>query len=325
MIIGLCYDLLDTYHIESPATYKDFSLLSEVEHVEKGLKKLGHKVILINGLELFIKNISYYKKECDLIFNMIEGYKSRNREGLLPALCEAFAIPYTGTDSFGMSLSLNKYHMNQVLKSLGIKVPNSYVVNYPIIDYQFAKKHQLGFPCVIKPNHEGSSMGIEFAYSQEDLINKVYNISKTYKQQIIVEEYVKGSELSIGVLGSSQNAYVYSCLQMVNSDDSDIDFFDYASKHDTEHKLIYPRIEKRMLDKICCDSLIIHRMMQFNDVSRIDWKVNKDTAYLIETTPLPDFNVGSDFDQASEMVGEKFDDVLQRIIMSALEKKVGEK
>lgn len=86
MVIGLCYDLQNTYSISSSVIYKDFSFLSEVEFVESSLNKLGHKVILINGIEKFVKNIFKYKKDCDIIFNMIEGYKSRNREGLVPAL-----------------------------------------------------------------------------------------------------------------------------------------------------------------------------------------------------------------------------------------------
>ena len=88
MKVGLCYDLQDTYQITGEAIYKDFSFLSEVEYVERCLKKAGHKVIMINGLEKFIRNIRHYKRDCDIIFNMMEGYGSRNREGLVPALCE---------------------------------------------------------------------------------------------------------------------------------------------------------------------------------------------------------------------------------------------
>lgn len=318
MVIGLCYDLEDTYDIDGNASYKDFSLLSEVEYVQKCLRKLGHNVILINGLDMFVNNIFDYKQKCDIIFNMIEGYKSRNREGLIPALCEAFKIPYTGTDSFGLSLSLNKYHMKQIIKSFSINTPDAFLIDYPIINIEFLKNYSFNFPCVIKPNHEGSSMGIYLINSIDELIDKACYLSDLYQEQLIVEEYIKGAELSIGILGSSNDAQVYSCLQFIYNDDKDIDIFDYESKYKIEHQSIYPRINDVILKQICEQSLFIHRIMHFQDVSRIDWKVDNNNAYLIETTPLPSFEIDSDFDIGSQMIGESFETVLDKILLSAL-------
>lgn len=318
MIIGLCYDLEDTYDIDSNASYKDFSFLSEVEYVQKSLRTLGHNVILINGLDMFVNHIFEYKQKCDIIFNMIEGYKSRNREGLLPALCEAFKIPYTGTDSFGLSLSLNKYHMNQIIKSFNINTPNAFLIDYPITDIKLLKDYSFKFPCVIKPNHEGSSMGIYLVESIGELIDKACYLSKLYEEQLIVEEYIKGAEMSIGIIGSSNDAHIYSCLQFVYNDGKDIDIFDYESKYKIEHQSITPRINDDTLKQICNQSLFIHKIMHFQDFSRIDWKVCNDKAYLIETTPLPSFAIESDFDIGSQVARESFEIVLDKILSSAL-------
>lgn len=318
MVIGLCYDLQDTYSISSNVIYKDFSFLSEVEFVESSLNKLGHKVILINGIEKFVKNIFKYKKECDVIFNMIEGYKTRNREGLVPALCEAFDIKYTGTDAFGMSLSLNKYHMCQVIKSFDIKTPQSYLIDYPIGDSYFLRKHVFGYPCVIKPNHEGSSMGVTLVLSKRELIKTTIRLSELYKQQLIVEEYIPGLELSVGILGTAAQAHVYSCLEFVNKDGSNIEFFDYECKYHTDYHSIIPRLDKKVINDICTQSLFIHRIMHFQDISRIDWRVNENVPYFIEATPLPAFDVDSDFDIGSRLAGESFETVLEKVLESAL-------
>lgn len=321
MVVGLCYDLETTYDIDDIVAYKDFSFLSEVEYVEKGLRILGHKVILINGLKLFVKDIYKYKDACDIIFNMVEGYKSRNREGLLPAICEAFNIPYTGTDAFGLSLSLNKYHMNQIIKSFEINIPKSYLIDYPTESIESIRsKHKIGYPCIIKPNHEGSSMGVCLVRTENELVKKISLLSQQYEEQLIVEEYVPGSEISVGILGTSESAKIYFCFQFVYEDGEDIDLFDYDCKYNIDHKFIYPRIKKEDLKKICDDSLLIHKIMHFQDISRIDWRVNKNKAYLIETTPLPSFDIDAEFDVASKLNGQSFDAVLNEILLSAMNK-----
>lgn len=321
MVIALCYDLQDTYDISSNAVYKDFSFLSEVEYVETSLKKLGHRVILINGIEEFVKGILAYKHDCDIVFNMIEGYKTRNREGLVPALCEAFDIPCTGTDAFGMSLSLNKYHMCQVVKSFDIKTPHSYLIDYPLDNSHYQINHVLEYPCVIKPNHEGSGMGVVLAQSKDNLTEKIYFLSEMYKQQLVVEEYIAGMELSVGILGCGSQARVYSCLEFLNKDGSNIELFDYECKYNTGFKSVAPRLGKDVLDDICTKSLFIHKIMHFRDVSRIDWRVNNNVPYFIEATPLPAFDIDSDFDIGSKLAGESFEIALKRILLSALSRK----
>lgn len=318
MVVGLCYDLEDTYDIDKKAAYKDFSFLSEVEYVERNLRILGHKVILINGIETFVKNIFKYKASCDIIFNMVEGYKSRNREGLLPAICEAFNIPYTGTDAFGLSLSLNKYHMNQIIKSFKIKIPKSYLLDYPIESIDLiVKSHKIGYPCVIKPNHEGSSMGVYLVKTENELVEKIKLLSQQYEEPLIVEEYVPGAEISIGILGTSEKAKIFFCFQFVYEDGNDIEIYDYDCKYNIEHKFIYPRINMEVLNKICEDSLLVHRIMHFHDISRIDWRVNENKAYLIETTPLPSLEIDSEFDVGSKLIGQSFDMVINEVLLSA--------
>ena len=321
MVIGLCYDLQDTYDISGDSIYKDFSFLSEVEFVEKGLSKLGHKVVLINGLEKFVKNITRYKSQCDIVFNMMEGIKSRNREGLVPALCEAFGIPYTGSDAFSMSLSLNKYHMCQIVKSFNIHTPNSYLIDYPLAEVDDITTHGINYPCIIKPNHEGSSMGVELIDSAEMLVERMRCLSALYCQQLVIEEYVPGVELSVGILGTSKQASVYSCLEFVNEDGSDIELFDYRCKYSSEFKAIKPRLKSKTINEICENSLLIHKTLRFEDVSRIDWRVKNDIPYFIEATPLPDFDIGADFDVSSKMAGETFETVLNKILTSALSRK----
>ena len=320
MVVGLCYDLQDTYDLSGKLAFKDFSFLSEVEFVEMSLRKLGHKVILINGLDKFVKKIDYYKNECDLIFNMIEGVKSRNREGLLPAVCEAFNILYTGSDAFGLSLSLNKYHMGRFVESFNIKTPEAHLIEYPITNYKFADG-VTKYPCVIKPNHEGSGTGVYLICSKTELIEKAELLTNEFGQQLVVEEYVPGNEVSVSILGTSNRSYVYACLEFVNKDGSIMELFDYESKYVKGFKAISPQLEPDVIDFVCSQSLLIHNKTGFRDISRIDLKIKNNIPYFIEATPLPAFDRDSDFDIGSRIRGRSFDDVINDVIMSAMSRR----
>lgn len=320
MVIGLCYDLQDTYDIPTTAIYRDFSLLSEIKYVESSLKKIGHKVILINGLDAFAKNIIKFKEDCDIIFNMTEGYKSRNREGLLPALCEAFDIVYTGSDAFGLSLSLNKYHMSRVVESFGIKTPSASLIEYPITNIESIRNHDFCYPCIIKPNHEGSSMGVYLLKSEEELIDKAQNLSSKYMQQLILEEYIPGSEISVGILGTASQAQVYTCYEFRNKNGGNIEIWDYESKYNENIMSITPQLGSNIINQICDYSLYIHRTIGFRDVSRIDWRVRENVPFFIEATPLPSFVENFDFDLECKKRGVPFEFVLNKILNSALER-----
>ena len=161
-------------------------------------------------------------------------------------------------------------------------------------------------------------MGVYLVNTKDELIDKIKLLSQQYEEQLIVEQYIHGPELSVGILGSAKDARIYFCLQYVYEDGKNIEFYDYDCKYNLDHNMICPQIAEPILEKICNDSLIIHRTMHFQDISRIDWKINENNAYLIETTPLPSFEMDSEFDIGSKLANSSFDAMLNEILASAL-------
>ena len=210
--------------------------------------------------------------------------------------------------------------MNCFEESLGISTPSKKLIEYPI-NMDNLYNCDFKYPCIIKPNHEGSSMGVNLINSQNELFDKAEYLSATYAQQLIIEEYIKGKELSIGILGTGEKAYVYMCFEFLNKDGSEIELLDYGKKYYEDTQSIAPRLDKEVIDQICEYSLKIHRMIGFKDISRIDWRVKGTIPYFIEATPLPSFDKDLDFDLASKEKGESFDFVLAEILSSALERK----
>ena len=130
MIIGIAYDKREDYSFNSDASYFDFTTAAELSYVKQTLEKCGHTVKLLGNYYDILKAVACEMlNDIDLVFNMSEGLKSRNREGTVPILLEMAKIPYTGTDAYGLGLCLNKYHSKIIADYLGIQTPEYFMVN----------------------------------------------------------------------------------------------------------------------------------------------------------------------------------------------------
>ena len=196
MKIGIVFDLKEDYNIKSGNTdYHDFCFLSEAEAAYNNLSLLGHHVTYIGNPAKLLKKINTNSLDCEIIYNIAEGYKSRNREGIVPSICEAYGIPYTGTDAFGMSLSLHKYQVSCFLKTYNISVPNDLIFtpNLDKIDELNDRIKAAGivYPIIIKPNHEGSSMGVSLVQSDIQLKEVLTDCINRFCQEILIQEYIQ--------------------------------------------------------------------------------------------------------------------------------------
>ena len=324
MKIGIVFDRKQDYGIKGKnEDYCDFCFFSEAEAAYKNFKLMGHDVLYIGNPSNLLNRIKTNSIDCDIIYNIAEGYKSRNREGLVPSICEAFNIPYTGTDAFGLSLSLHKYQTNCFIEKYNIPVPKSfiYIPNLDSINEikKNIKKMGMNYPLVIKPNHEGSSMGLKLVNNINCLESALLDLSKRFRQEIIIQEYIYGKELSTCILGTGDNSRVYSSVEYTTTSGKNIDLFSTKLKNEGGHIMLLPRLDKRTLNKIEKQALFIHKIMGIRDVSRIDWRfdITRNKAFFIELTPLPDLSEDSEFCWASKMLNKPYSYVFYEIIKSA--------
>lgn len=312
MNIGLFYDTAESHKLKRDSLYFDFSSLEEVKYVSCKLQALGHNVILISDLKEFIKNIDFYKECLDLIFNMYEGIKSRNRESFVPAICEAYEIPYTGSDSFGTALTLNKFFLKLYASSLKINVP----YGLRITQIQQIETWNI-FPCVIKPEHEGSSMGVYLIYDKNQLKNSIDKLLREYCQPILIEEYINGPEVSICIIEENGNPEVVSIKQFSTLNGNNIPIFDRETKKLNNHESFSPTALKNEINKITELSKIIFKNLPLSDVARIDWRISESgEPYLLEITPLPDWQPDAEFDNKNRDLSV----ILNKILTNALER-----
>jgi D-alanine-D-alanine ligase len=180
--------------------------------VESALSHLG-KVIRLEANEDFPERLR--QTTPDIVFNIAEGFHGVNREAHVPAICEFFGIPYSGSDPFTLTLCLDKARTKETLVFHGIPTPKFAVVEK--IEDLDALGRPLSLPLFVKPLHEGSSKGItdsNLCWDRAHLRRQTEFLLENYDQPVIVEEYLPGKEFTCAVIGNGDAATVLPIVGM---------------------------------------------------------------------------------------------------------------
>ncbi|MDD4847223.1 MAG: hypothetical protein PHR53_00425, partial [Bacteroidales bacterium] len=206
MIIGMTYDLKSYYitkgfSIEEAA---EFDCEETVEAIENVLIGAGHQVVRIGCLEQLMQRLLAGER-WDLVFNFAEGAHGLGREAQIPALLDAYQIPYTFSTTEILATALHKGLTNAVMRHYGVRTADFQVVR-KIKDIH---KVKIPFPLFVKPVAEGTSKGISrFSHidNEEQLYQQCAFILKTFHQPALVEEILPGREFTVGMLGNGEEA-----------------------------------------------------------------------------------------------------------------------
>lgn len=311
MTIGLICDTKEDHQLRDGSGYFDFSYNDEIEYVKCKLECLGYAVEVIRDLETFLVKIQ--TKKIDLVFNMYEGIKSRNREAFVPTVCEFYKIPYAGSDAFAMSLSLNKYYLKKFAASLGVLTAKDKRILSEEEIYGTMKSWRI-YPCVVKPEHEGSSMGVSIADTPEKLSCFTKEIFRKYHEAVIWEEYLSGKEYSVCIVEDKQKAKIYSVKEFMDFNGEPIKIFDFETKKLNHHLSIESDLSHPLISYMCECSLRIFHEIPLRDFARIDWRMGADgKIYLLEVTPLPDWRQDTEFESNSSGIEKAFEIIMENI------------
>ncbi len=299
-----------------------------IDAVAAALAPLG-KVIRLEADESFPEKLRRAKP--DIVFNIAEGRNGVNRESHVPAICEFYGIPYSGSDPLTLSLCLDKSKTKETLAYHGVRTARFAMVA-SLNDLAAAK--DLPFPVFAKPVHEGSSKGIterNFCRTQKELAAQAAYLLETYRQRVIVEEYLPGDEFTCAVLGNGDDAKVLPIVGMnfASLPDGALPIYGY------EAKWIWDRPE-RPLQMFDCPApvdeslraeiervtLQAYRVLACRDWSRID--VRLDSAgrpNVVEINPLPGILPNpadnSCFPKAARAAGMSYDELIQSCLKLA--------
>ncbi|MDP2923522.1 MAG: ATP-grasp domain-containing protein [Candidatus Omnitrophota bacterium] len=330
MKIALTYNLKKKDETKPPDYFSEFDSQDTVDAIISALETKGHTVepVDVETPSLF----SYFrKKSVDAVFNIAEGKSSKFRESEVPAILDYLNIPYTGSNTFSLALALNKTITKKVLQADNIPTPRFQL----FVTGKEELNAALRFPLIVKPNREGSAKGINTSNvvdNQDSLLKKIKEIISVYKQEVLVEEFVAGKELTVGIL---ENGKV-TILPILEIDFSTCQksgeyFYSWRMKEyqgNTELGLVPTfhcpaRLEKDTEELIKETALKTHRAVGCFGISRTDIRLSKDNVpYVLEINPLPGLHPReSNLPLMAYAAGIKYADLIEAILMSALERK----
>lgn len=248
----------------------------------------------------------------DCVFNAIHG--TPGEDGLMQAYFELLNIPQTSCGFYQAALTFNKRDLLSVLKPYGIKSAASFYLNKGDAINEDAIIEKVKLPCFVKANKSGSSYGITKVYKKEDLQNA---IEVAYKEddEIIIEEFLEGTEVSVGVLKYKGETTVLPITEIV----TDNDFFDYEAKYEGKSQEITPaRILKIQEEKVAYWAKTIYDVLKMTGFSRSEFIFIGEEPFLLEMNTTPGLTKESILPQQAQAAGIDLSMLFENAINEAL-------
>ncbi len=250
------------------------------------------------------------REKIEVAFNGLHG--KFGEDGAIQGVLEIMGIPYTGSGVLASAIGMNKIVSKAVFKAAGLAVGPYRAIGRKERS-SFAVPVEIGFPLFVKPSSEGSSVGVSRVEKQEELAAAV-EMAFTYDSDILIEQYIKGKEVQVGVLGDR----ALGAIEIVPKKG----FYDYEAKYKegmSEH--FFPaRIPGQVYDRVLAAGLAAHRAIGCRGYSRVDFIIDDTgTPYILEVNTLPGMTATSLLPDIARGVGIAFPDLVEEILRLAVE------
>ncbi|MCK0147337.1 D-alanine--D-alanine ligase [Arenibacter sp. F26102] len=248
----------------------------------------------------------------DCVFNAIHG--TPGEDGLMQAYLQLIGIPQTSCDYYQAALTFNKRDLLSVLKPYGIKSAPSYYMNLGDPVNEDAIIEKVGLPCFVKANKAGSSFGISKVYKKEELLKAIENAFQE-DNEILIESFLNGTEVSVGVIGYKGETKVLPITEIV----SENDFFDYEAKYEGKSQEITPaRITKDQEEKVTEIAKRAYEVLKMKGFSRSEFIFVNDEPFMLEMNTTPGLTTESILPQQAKIAGLSLSELFESAIWEAL-------
>ncbi|HWN68001.1 MAG TPA: ATP-grasp domain-containing protein [Haliangium sp.] len=308
----------------------EFDTAETVDAIARAIEAAGHaveKLEVSGSASSLIERIE--SVDPDIIFNTAEGSAGRMREAFYPSLFDELRIPYTGSDAYTMTLTLDKWLTKLVVARHGVETPRATLVTPRNFDGLVQRGFGLAFPVIVKPNYEGSSKGIaddSVVKEPRDLLPVLRAALREYPDGVLVEEYVDGIDVAVGYIGGV--GHDGGLLMPVEIDDrvdgaGDRRFhvYDYRLKN-IETGRVQLRcpasIPRDVAARLRSVSTQVIEVLGIRDMARLDYRIAGDGRfYLLEANALPALDRGSSMFVATSQLGLGYDATIAAILNAA--------
>ncbi|MBN2420223.1 MAG: D-alanine--D-alanine ligase [Deltaproteobacteria bacterium] len=322
MKVGITYDLQDYYlgHGMSEEDAAEFDRPDTIEGIENAVRNLGFKTDRIGKIFELTRRLAAGDR-WDMVFNIAEGIRGFGREAQVPALLDAYNIPYTFSDPLVLSLTLHKGMTKHVIRDIGVPTPDFQVVN----SLKDLEKCRLPFPLFAKPVAEGTGKGIGSDSKIKDskgLFEACKFILDTFRQPAILESFLPGREFTVGITGTGEKAVSTGIMEVVLQKGADPDSYSYANKKHYETRVQYRLATDQEAQKAVETALDAWRGLGCRDGGRVDLRSDENgIPNFLEVNPLAGLNPEiSDLPILCGLNGITYQELIKRIMDSALER-----
>jgi D-alanine-D-alanine ligase len=325
MNIGISYDLkeaLDSQSEQPEDAFEEYDSFETVEAIRSAIELKGHSVVKLGGGKDFLNRI--FKEQVDFVFNISEGRGNfRSREAQVPSVLEMLDMPYSGSDPQCLAVCLDKQLTKKIVALEGICTPGWKVIDVGLLQGMDWK--ELPYPAFVKPVWEGSSKGIRLnslVYNPTQMREVVSGMLEKYLQPVLVEEYIRGEEVTVGIVGN-ESPDIIGIMQVVPRQKGTDFVYSLEIKRDYEKLVDYEcpaKLAKKTLKTIEEFSLKTFQVLGCRDFARLDYRISADgTPYFLEINPLAGLNPrSSDLIIMAGLIGLKYNDLIGSILDAAL-------
>lgn len=322
MLIGLTYDLRDEYLRMgySEEDTAEFDREDTVISIENVLASLGYQTDRIGHIMNLVQRLSKGDR-WDMVFNIAEGLYGSGREAQVPALLDAYLIPYVFSGPLVLAVTLDKAMTKVIMKDAGVATPEHTVV-YSADDI---RQINLPLPLFAKPLAEGTGKGINpdsviTSYEQLDRICR--NLLVQYRQPVLVEKYLSGREFTAGIVGTGDKARCIGVMEIILKDNAEKGVYSYVNKEECEERIIYTLTDQEAVDACSALALKAWKAIHAEDAGRVDIRFDEHgKAHFLEVNPLAGIHPEhSDLPILAGLNGIPYLSLMKMIMDSAMEK-----
>lgn len=322
MDIGLTYDLrqdyLDMGYSEEETA--EFDKESTVEGIERSLNALGYKTERVGHVKNLVKALANGKK-WDLVFNIAEGMHGLAREAQVPALLDAYEIPYVFSDAQVLTITLDKGLTKQIVRNFGVPTADYFVLK----SLDELETVNLPYPLFAKPIAEGTGKGVN---ANSKIVNKAElkkvceNLLKEFKQPVLIETFLSGDEFTVGIVGTGDDARVVAVMEIVLGEKAEAEIYSYSNKDNYEDRVSYRLASDENAKKCEEVALAAWRCLGCRDGGRVDVRMDSNgVVNFIEVNPLAGLNyITSDLPIMCGLKNIPFNDLIKWIVESAIKR-----
>ncbi len=320
MRIGITYDLREDYIALGLGDEEtaEFDRPDTIEAIESALQDLGFETDRIGNIKSLATRLVAGDR-WDMVFNIAEGLRGFGREAQVPALLDAYNIPYTFSDALVLALTLHKGMTKRVIRDLGIPTPDFSLVE-TVTD---CDEVRLPFPVFAKPVAEGTGKGINTASkirTKQELSSVCERLLNDFNQPVLVEAFMPGREFTVGIVGTGKAARAIGCIEVLLRKEAEPEAYSYWNKKKYEELVEYLLVEDEMADRAIEVAMAAWRGLGCRDGGRVDLRADgKGVPQFLEVNPLAGLHpVVSDLPILCTLKGMAYRDLISMIIESTL-------